>query len=238
VSADNAIALDTVRRVATPEGCEIGLRLAGPVTRARAWLFDLFLRMIGWMLLGIVAGYVGRLGAAVFMVGAFLIEWFYPVLFEVYMGGQTPGKRACGLVVLHDDGRPVGWQASFLRNTVRFVDFLPFLYATGFVASLLNADGKRLGDLAAGTLVAHVDARNGSDGLEQIPGDLGAEPPPLPLTIEEQKAIVEYGRRAGQLTEERAAELAEIAAPLIGNLPPAQARLQLLRLANFLLGSR
>jgi uncharacterized RDD family membrane protein YckC len=235
---DSTVALDTVRRVATPEGCEIGLRVAGPVTRARAWLFDFFLRMIAWMLLGIVAGYIGRLGSGVFMVGAFLIEWFYPILFEVYMRGQTPGKRACGLVVLHDDGRPVGWQASFLRNTVRFVDFLPFLYATGFVVTLLNADGKRLGDLAAGTVVAHIDSQNGKNGLEQIPGDLGAEPPPVPITAEEQRAVIEYGRRAGQLTDERTAELAEIAAPLIGDLPPEQARLRLLRIANFLLGSR
>jgi uncharacterized RDD family membrane protein YckC len=231
-------ALDTVRRVATPEGCEIGLRVAGPVTRARAWLFDFLLRMVGWMLLGAIAGYIGRLGAAVFMVGAFLIEWFYPILFEVYMRGQTPGKRACGLVVLHDDGRPVGWQASFLRNTVRFIDFLPFLYATGFLTTLLNADGKRLGDLAAGTVVAHIDSRDGKDSLEQIAGELGAEPPPMPLTAAEQKAVIEYGRRAGQLTEERAAELAEIAAPLVGDLPPDQARLRLLRVANFLLGSR
>jgi len=233
-----AVVLDTVRRVATPEGCEIGLRVAGPVTRARAWLFDFLLRLIGWMLLGAIAGYVGRLGAAVFMVGAFLIEWFYPILFEVYMGGQTPGKRACGLVVLHDDGRPIGWQASFLRNTVRFVDFLPLLYATGFLVTLLNADGKRLGDLAAGTVVAHVDSQSIDRALEPAQGELGAEPPPAPLTAEEQRAVIEYGRRAGQLTDERAAELAEIAAPLIGDLPPEQARRRLLRLANFLLGSR
>lgn len=238
MSTETTLALDTVRRVATPEGCEIGLRVAGPVTRARAWLFDLLLRMLGWILLGIVAGFSGRFGMAVFAVGAFLLEWFYPVLFEVYMHGQTPGKRACGLVVLHDDGRPVGWNASFLRNTVRFIDFLPLLYATGYLVSLLNADGKRLGDLAAGTIVAHIDTQNGKASIEQIPEGVGAEPAPLPLTVEEQKAVIEYGRRAGQLTDERAAELAEIASPLTENMAPQQARLRLLRVANFLLGSR
>ena len=234
----SAVALDTVRRVATPEGCEIGLRIAGPVTRARAWLFDFLLRLVAWMLLGMAAGFAGRAGAAVLLVGAFLIEWFYPILFEVHMGGQTPGKRICGLVVLHDDGRPVGWNASFLRNTVRFVDFLPLLYACGYVATLLSADGKRLGDLAAGTVVVHADGGNGKAEIGQVPADVGAEPPPLPLTSEEQKALVEYGRRAGQLTDERAAELAEIATPLTGGLPPEQARRRLLRLANFLLGGR
>jgi len=234
----SAVALDTVRRVATPEGCEIGLRIAGPVTRARAWLFDLLLRAVAWFLLAMVAGFVGRLGTALLFVGAFLIEWFYPILFEVYMGGQTPGKRACGLVVLHDDGRPVGWNASFLRNTVRFIDFLPLLYACGYLVTLLNADGKRLGDLAAGTLVAHVDTGNGKAGIEPVAAELGAEPPPVPLTGEEQKALIEYGRRAGQLTDERAAEIAEIATPLTGRMPPEQARRRLLRIANFLLGGR
>jgi uncharacterized RDD family membrane protein YckC len=238
MSVTAALLLDTVHRVATPEGCEIGLRVAGPVTRARAWLFDFLLRMIGWMLLGFIANFAGRLGMAVLLVGAFMLEWFYPILFEVYMGGQTPGKRACGLVVLHDDGRPVGWNASFLRNTVRFIDFLPLLYAVGYLVTLLNADGKRLGDLAAGTVVAHIDAQNGKTAIERVPEEVGAEPPSAPLTAEEQKALIEYGRRAGQLTNERAAELAEIVAPLTGNLAPDQARLRLLRIANFLLGSR
>jgi len=238
MDATSALALDTVRRVATPEGCEIGLRVAGPVTRARAWLFDFMLRLVGWMVLGMISSVAGRLGTAVMLVGAFLIEWFYPILFEVYMGGQTPGKRACGLVVLHDDGRPVGWNASFLRNTVRFIDFLPLLYACGYLVTLLNADGKRLGDLAAGTLVAHVDTANGKAAVEPVAAEVGAEPPPLPLTGEEQKALVEYGRRAGHLTDERAAEIAEIAAPLVDGLPPAQARQRLLRIANFLLGGR
>jgi len=225
--------LDTIQRVATPEGCEIFLRVAGPVTRAQAWFYDFLLRLVGWFVLALVAGYSGRLGFGVLAVGGFLLEWFYPILFEVYWQGQTPGKRACGLAVLHDDGRPVGWGAAFIRNTLRFVDFLPFLYATGFVATLLNDGGKRLGDLAAGTLVVHLDR----PGAAPVPdATAGAEPPPFPLLVEEQQAVIEYSRRLGQLTEERAAELAASAAPLADGLPPEATRERLLRIANFLLG--
>lgn len=228
--------LDTVRRIATPEGCELELRIAGPITRARAWLYDFLLRLVGWMALGSAASLSGSLGFGFFLVGSFLLEWFYPILFEVYMGGQTPGKRACDLVVLHDDGRPIGWNASFVRNTVRFVDFLPMLYAAGFVASLLNAEGKRLGDFAAGTVVVHADERRSRSEPEI--DEKGAEPPPLPLTYEEQQAVIEYHRRAAQLTEERALELAELPLPLTGGLRPEQARRRLLRIGNFLLGRR
>jgi uncharacterized RDD family membrane protein YckC len=233
-----ALAIDTQRRVATPEGCEIGLRIAGPVTRARAWLYDALIRMFFWFLLGMLASFIGRFGMGLFFVSVFLLEWFYPVVFEVYRHGQTPGKRACGLMVLHDDGRPVGFGASFVRNSVRFVDFLPVLYATGFVASLLNADGKRLGDLAAGTVVVHVDVVKAPALNERAVEELGAQRPPFPLTVEEQQALIEYRARVGQFTEERSLELAELPAPLTGDVRPEEARRRLLRMANFLIGQR
>jgi hypothetical protein len=170
------------------------------------------------------------------LLGAFLLEWGYPIVFEVYRHGQTPGKKACGLAVVHDDGRPVGWSAAFIRNTLRSVDFLPLLYAAGFVTSLLNGEGKRLGDLAAGTLVVHVDGaarRPASAG-----SGLGSEAPPFVLTRDEQLAIIEYSQRAALLTPERAAELAIAAAPLSAGLDGEAARRRLLRIGNFLLGSQ
>lgn len=227
--------IDTIRRIATPEGCEIILRPAGPITRAQAWLYDFLLRLVGWLVLGSVASLSGNFGAAIFLVGGFLLEWFYPILFETFWHGQTPGKRACGLTVLHDDGRPVGWSSAFLRNTLRFIDFLPFLYATGYISSLLNDSGKRLGDLAAGTLVVHTDTRRAIHESAAL-ADAGAEPPPFPLTIEEQQAIIEYGRRVDQLTEERATELAKASGPLLGDQVAETGRHHLLRMANFLLG--
>jgi len=230
--------IDTLHRVETPEGCEITLRIAGPMTRARAWLLDFFIRFALWMVLAMLAGFAGKFGEGLFMIAAFLLEWLYPIVFEVTMHGQTPGKRACHLAVLHDDGRPVGWGASFVRNTLRFVDFLPLFYATGFVASLLNRDGKRLGDLAAGTVVVHLE--NGKTGSGAEPGIVvaGAEPPTVPLSLEERQSLIEYRNRAAQLTEERSFELAELLAPLTGVAPAQEAQLKLLKMANFLLGER
>src|SRR2546430_16334917 len=40
-----------------------------------------------------------------------------------------------------------------IRNIVRIVDFLPYGYGVGLVVMFINGKGKRLGDLAAGTLV-------------------------------------------------------------------------------------
>lgn len=226
--------LDTVRRIATPEGCEIDLRVAGPVARARAWFLDFLIRLGCWMLLGIVASQIGEFGTGLILLGAFLIEWFYPLLFEVYRQGQTPGKKSCGLAVVHDDGRPVGWSTSFVRNTLRAVDFLPFFYAAGFVSTLLNGQGKRLGDLAAGTLVVHI-ARPVRNTLEGT--DVGSEPPPFALTRDEQLAVIEFSQRSPLLTPERAAELATLAGPLTAGLTGEAAEQRLRRIGNFLLGS-
>lgn len=233
-----AVSLDTIRHVATPEGCEISMSLAGPVIRARAWFFDLLIRLVIWFVLAMVIGALGGGGGlGVVSVISFLLEWFYPILFEVYMQGQTPGKRICKLVVLHDDGRPIGWGASFIRNTLRFVDFFPFLYAAGFVTILLNRDGKRLGDLAAGTVVAYRNSETVRSDLAHSV-EKGVEIPPFPLNVQEQQAIIEFSRRVNKLTDERAEELALVATPLTQGLPPGQGRTRLLRIANFLLGAR
>lgn len=226
--------LDTLCTIATPEACQIDLRVAGPVSRARAWFIDFFIRFAVWLALVVAANSVGDLGVGLMLLGAFALEWFYPIIFEVYRHGQTPGKQACGLTVVHDDGRPLGWRGAFLRNTLRAVDFLPLGYALGFVASLLNPYGKRLGDLAAGTLVVYVETRPSRD-LSTDDG-LGSEAPPFALTRDEQIAIIEFTRRAGTLTRERTAEVAAAAGPLTAGLDGAAAEQRLRRIGNFLLG--
>jgi len=135
----------------------------------------------------------------------FIIEWFYPVIFEV-RNGMTPGKRAMGVRVVHDDGTPVAWSSSLLRNLIRSVDFFPFFNITGFITMLMNSRFKRLGDLAAGTVVVY--AKEG-DHQFTIP-DYPAQPPPLPLKLEEQRLILDFCERAGNLSTSRRHELATI----------------------------
>src|SRR5215813_9152409 len=123
--------LDTYRPVETPEGVEIGLRVAGPVPRLYAAALDFAIRFIVYIFLSAVLGGLGKAGVGFLLIAMFLIEWFYPVVFEVKGGGATPGKRLMKLLVLQRDGTPVGWTASVIRNLVRFADLLPFGYGFG-----------------------------------------------------------------------------------------------------------
>jgi uncharacterized RDD family membrane protein YckC len=157
--------LDTTRRVATPEGIELTLHLAGPVPRAMAWAIDLAIRLAIVMGVGMVALQFGQAGVGVMLLAAFFVEWLLPAWFEAVWRGQTPGKRAMGLTVLNDDGTPVRWPAALTRNLLRAVDFLPFFYGIGLLAMLTSRDFKRLGDLAAGTVVVYQAERPAHEGI-------------------------------------------------------------------------
>ena len=226
--------LDTVRRVATPEGIELQLRLAGPVSRALAWLIDFALRLGVFLAIASVAGYLGGFGKGLVLITIFVLEWLFPAFCEVHLGGATPGKRALGLTVVHDDGRPLRWGAALVRNLLRAVDFLPLFYAAGLVAMLTGRDFKRIGDIAARTIVVYRDAKPVAAAIESVP----PARPGMPLLVAEQRVILDFAARLPSLTEERAAELAAIPARLVLAATGSAATLRLLAIANHLLGRR
>jgi hypothetical protein len=136
--------------------------------------------------------------------------------------------------VLHDDGTPVRWPAALARNILRAVDFLPVFYCLGLVAMLTNREFKRLGDLAAGTIVVYTEPKPRGFAIPEAP----AAAPPVALTLAEQRAILDFAERTPGLTEERAEELASIPRALVGPRDGRAAADRLLGIANFLVGRR
>lgn len=226
--------LDTAREVPTPEGIELSLRLAGPVSRALAWLIDLFLRVLVVGVLSVVLGMLGKLGFGLMLILWFGLEWLYPVAFEVWYAGATPGKRALGLMVLQEDGTPVRLSASLTRNLLRAIDFFPFCYGVGLIVMLLDRDFRRLGDIAAGTVVVYREPATRHAAVPEAP----PAAPLVSLTLEEQRTVLDFASRAGSLTQERAEELALLAPQLTGMAQGALARMRLLAIANYLIGRR
>lgn len=227
--------LDTRTGVETPEGVAITLSPAGPVPRALAWMLDLLLRGGVYLVAAFPLTVLGKAGLGLMMVFVFLLEWFYPVLFEVLNRGATPGKAALGIAVVEDSGRPVGWSASTVRNFLRFADFLPFGYLAGMLSMLLTARFQRLGDLAAGTLVVH----RGKNGGARTVNTVLSVPvvPPVALDAGEQHALVALATRHARLSGERLDELAALA-PVLTGTQPAQRRARLLGIARYLAGDR
>jgi uncharacterized RDD family membrane protein YckC len=208
--------LDTRYQVETPEGIDLPLRPAGLLPRALAFAIDLGLRGLILGLLFIALGFLGKLGIGLSSIFLFVISWWYMVLFEVLNQGRSPGKQLMGLRVVHDDGTPIGWAASLTRNLLRVVDMLPFGYFLGAVSCLQHPTFKRLGDLAAGTLVIY---REQPVTRPQLPL---AQPlrPPFVLNLNEQRAVLSFAERQGELSDERVNELATILAQPLHVSPP------------------
>ncbi len=226
-------ALDTVVRLETPEGVVLELPVAGPLPRALAWVVDLTLRMVAYTMAATVFGALGDAGMGLLMVAVFLLEWLYPVIFEVKSDGVTPGKAALGLAVVMDDGTPVTPAASLIRNLLRAADLLPMGYAVGLLTMTVDPGFRRLGDMAAGTLVVHRERSRPPAALP--PADPVAVP--VALSAEEQRLLVEFAARSATWGQERSEELAELLQPLAGGPPPtAVARLR--GMARWLQGAR
>lgn len=92
---------------------------------------------------------------AILSLIAFVFFWGYYIFFEMIWNGQTPGKRMVGLRVIRVDGMPVTAVEVVIRNLVRLIDFLPSAYGVGVITMFVNEKSRRLGDLAAGTVVVH-----------------------------------------------------------------------------------
>ncbi len=228
--------IDTLRTSETPEGVEVGLRIAGAPVRFAAWLLDTLIRTAAMIPVGMLLATFGEAGQGMLLLVLFFSEWFYPVLCELYWDGQTPGKRMFDLKVVRDDGAAVDWTASTLRNFLRFADFLPMGYFFGLLSVLATDEAKRLGDLAAGTVVIHVEKTDAEHRGLDLPG-VPPLMPPVHLTQREQAALIEFAERANDWTEDRQIELADQLEPLTGEFGmPGVRRLQ--GYALWLLGRR
>jgi uncharacterized RDD family membrane protein YckC len=223
--------LDTVREMETPEGVSLCLRTAGPLPRAQAWMIDTVLRLVILAVAMIPLSLVGTGGRGLAMLLMFVLLWAYWVACELWLDGQSLGKRALGLRVVNADGTPVTWLPSVTRNLLRVVDAVPGVYGVGLASTLADPHARRLGDIVAGTLVVH--AKELPIG-QQVPA-APALPLPVPLAPDEQAALVDFAERAGQLTVQRQEELANLLEPLTGSRDTT-AVARLLGYANGLLG--
>jgi uncharacterized RDD family membrane protein YckC len=146
--------------VDTPENIELAYDVAGIGSRFVAAIVDSLIIVVAQVLLLYLMGLgLGALDAGesvVVAVGAalsFLMLWGYYIVFELLWSGQSPGKRLAGLRVVREGGRPITFLAAAIRNLIRIIDFLPALYGVGVVVMFIDRRARRLGDLAAGTLV-------------------------------------------------------------------------------------
>lgn len=161
-------------QLVTGEAVVLDLRLAGVPSRLLASILDVLVQGVGLFALSLLASAVARSGSdalvgGVTVVVLVLVLLGYPVLMETLVSGRTLGKLALGLRVVRDDGGPIGFRQAITRGLIGLFVEKPGITwgAAGLITSLLNERGKRLGDLAAGTVV--VQERVAHQRVDLVP---------------------------------------------------------------------
>ncbi len=223
----------------TPENVEVDFELAGPGSRFCAMIIDsllmfliIFLMVILlWVLNYTILGNLrrmfnpssNRLGGWLTWVNALAILLLFGIFFgyyafcEMVMRGQTPGKRSMKIRVIRDDGTPAAAMDILVRNLVRMIDALPAFYGLGGAVMFFHPMNKRLGDLAAGTIVIkerELDYRAHSDKRYAMATVVTAISNPE-LTPDERHLLSGFLQRRIELLPEARGQLAErLARPL------------------------
>ncbi|WP_409343157.1 RDD family protein [Paenibacillus sp. MBLB4367] len=216
--------------VVTPERVELQLQTAGIGTRAIAHFLDnVLLAALNGLLLLLLAFGSEWIGSSLASWAndyalAFLILFFvllnvgYYVGLEHYNGGQTLGKKWIGIRVVQENGQSATFLSVLIRNFFRLLDMLPSLYFLGTVVMIFSKRDKRIGDMAAGTIVVVEQQRDRLKRRRVVDRSLEAWLPSLPHAAlsETDRQLVghddwlllsAYIERLPDLTSHRAVEL-------------------------------
>ena len=173
-------------RLVNGEAVEVDIRYAGLGSRGLALLLDIGVQaalMVTLILLALLTFSVmpGDLVdeafiSATVLVVAITVFVAYPTLMETFTDGRSLGKRAVGLRVVREDGGPIRLRHALTRALVGLAVEWPGLlmplltWVVSMTTMMFSPQGRRLGDLAAGTFVIH----------ERTPATWGWVPPMPP----------------------------------------------------------
>jgi uncharacterized RDD family membrane protein YckC len=152
--------------VTSPTGVDVELAIAGPGSRAYAFVIDWHIRLLLALTWFAVAAYAqtgvayltgksAPMAIAIATAPALAIYFLYQPLLELLLRGRTPGRRMAGVRIVNRQGGTPSLLALLIRNAFRLIDSLPILYGVGLCTTIFSAQRVRFGDLAAGTLLVH-----------------------------------------------------------------------------------
>ncbi|MGW6195920.1 RDD family protein [Kribbella sp. NPDC055110] len=168
-------------QLVTGEAVVLQVRIARMPTRALACAIDMALQgIVLTVLIALLAGFLfgsqtsEALAVALIFIVVLLVVVGYRVVMETLTRGRTLGKMVLGLKVVRDDGSSIRFRHALVRTLMWFfVDFAPWFAACpGIVASLMNKQGKRIGDMVAGTVVIRERNQSMASPPLFVPGHL------------------------------------------------------------------
>ncbi|MFE7531782.1 RDD family protein [Kitasatospora sp. NPDC057542] len=220
----------------TGEAVVLGLQTAKLPSRALAIVIDLLVEfaalLVFTLLLSLALISIDNAALAATTIGLtvfFLVA--VPVMVETLTRGRSLGKAALGLRVVRTDGGPVRFRHSLVRGLVGFFEMIVLTGAPAVITSAVHSEGKRLGDIFAGTVVVRerTPGAGGSAsplppvhphllqamGHELVAMDLSAVPEPLWLAI--RQVLGRIGQLDPAVMHRMSSRLAEDLSALIGH---------------------
>lgn len=150
-------------KVETTQHVEFDFIVAGIGDRVLATLVDwcvLFCLLIAVFLLNsLLINFLDMdtsFSAFFFLLFFFIPYLFYDLIFEIFMNGQSIGKKVRKIKVVKTDGTAVSIGSYFLRWLFRLIDMGVSVGSLGVITVLINGKGQRLGDIAAGTAIVYI----------------------------------------------------------------------------------
>jgi uncharacterized RDD family membrane protein YckC len=169
-------------KITTSQNIDIDYEVGGLGERILARLIDIgilallfFVGMFAGGIAGVFAGSQAFLVVSLIAYGVIFV--FYDLAFEIFMNGQSIGKRIMKIKVISLDGSQPRVSQYLLRWLFRIVDFV--LLEPGLVALIVAAVSEkpqRVGDIVAGTVLIRTVPRTQMDSIVFMPVYEGYQP--------------------------------------------------------------
>lgn len=215
--------------IVTGEGVLLDTRPTSFASRALASLIDLVLLVVVGVVLLVVLGQahvrIDESGARILAVAvSATVMVIWPTALETLTRGRSLGKLVVGIRVVRDDGGPIRFRQALVRSVVGIGELWISLGSVALICSMVQPQGKRVGDLLAGTYAVRVRGRAPARGVIEMPFQLSAWahsadvrrlPDGLALSVRQfllRAAMLHPASRA-QLGDQLAAEVSQYVAP-------------------------
>jgi len=204
--------------VTTPDNIQVEYRLAGAGSRIGAAVIDTTIQLVAFIIVALLSYWtmngfkfysinidysrLSNLGA-ILILFYFIIFFGYFLLSEIIMKGRTIGKRIFGLRTVRQNGQPITFIQSIIRNIIRVIIDNAGI---GIITMIFSKDYKRLGDMLAGTMVISenpgkystksltLEALTGFEGTRAISSS-------YPIERDEYEILKDYFARKNEFIE-------------------------------------
>ncbi|HVD96760.1 MAG TPA: RDD family protein [Cytophagaceae bacterium] len=106
-----------------------------------------------------IPSHLSGTGELIFFIVLGIPIAFYHPLFEIFLNGQSPGKKIMKIKVIKLDGSQPGLGDYILRWLFRTIDYMPFFFLTAIITISVSKKEQRIGDIVAGTTVVKLKKR-------------------------------------------------------------------------------